>query len=287
MRVHCGLMTQNELVDLITNVSLVLPYVDSVTIIDGGSIDGTVSYMRNWSRIESKIRYFIHPWRDNFPEQRNNYLSRIREIANDGDWVLAFDPDEFIEETWLRELRSVPGIVGNNMRVGFQCRSVSLRGAQRVWENLDPYWKGLFYRWHNGLRYTHDGEGAVHERLLGADPTYNSHLIYEHRKQEHVTWPRGVRNYFCGGGGPNLGSRNHRWIELKTIVGNLGIATWHQFHAYLIAGNIDQSLKDWIIRYRHEQGWDGSSEQREFYKTYFKLYHPEEEPGELQHEVIA
>jgi hypothetical protein len=123
--------------------------------------------------------------------------------------------------------------------------------------------------------------------LLGADPTFQSTLIYEHRKQENVQWPRGVRNYFCGGGGPNLGSQNHRWVELKQITSNLGIATWHQFHAYLIGGNIDNALKTWIIKYRHENGWDGSSEQREFYKTYFKLYHPEEEPAEYQQEQIA
>lgn len=287
MKIHAALMTQNELLDLTANVARVLPHVDSVTIVDGGSIDGTVSHMRNWSRVEPKLRYFIHPWRDNFPEQRNNYISRVREIATEGDWVLAFDPDEYLELTSLQRLRELPGVVGHHMRVGFQCRSVSMRGPLRVWENVDPYWKGLFFRWRDDLRYTHDGEGAVHERLLGADPTYQSDLLYEHVKQENVTWPRGVRNYFCGGGGPNLGSRNPRWVELKTIAGNLGIATWHQMLAYMLTGNVDRLLKEWIIRHRHENGWDGSSEQREWYKSYFRLWHPEEEPGELQHEMIA
>ena len=111
-------------------------------------------------------------------------------------------------------------------------------------------------------------------------------LFYEHRKQENVTWPRGVRNYSIGGGGPNLGSKNFRWVELKAVAARLGIGNWHQMHSYLLRGNIDAALKDWIVKYRRESGWDGSSEQREWYKTYFLMYHPEEEPAELQSEVF-
>jgi hypothetical protein len=56
--------------------------------------------------------------------------------------------------------------------------------------------------------------------------------------------------------------------------------------AHLLAGNIDGRLKEWMIRYRRESGWDGSSEQREWFKTYFRLYHPEEEPAEFSGEHI-
>lgn len=297
MKILGAIMTQNELLDLTKNVALLLPHVDTLTIVDGGSIDGTVSYMRNWSRQCEKIRYFIHPWKDNFPAQRNNYLARIAEIAQDGDWVLAVDPDEFLEEGALGQLRHLADVVYKKRerftRVGFRCRSVSLRGPDRVWSNEDDYRKGLFFRWSQQLRYTHHGEGAVHEVLSGADPIYMtghhpefSALVYEHIKQENVTWPRGVRNYFIGGGGPNLGSKNLRWVELKGITGKLGLQTWHQFYAYLLAGSINGELKDWMIRYRHEKGWDGSSEQREFFKTYFRLLHPEEEPVNLRGEAI-
>jgi glycosyltransferase involved in cell wall biosynthesis len=290
-------MTQNELLDLSANVAAMLPHVDSVTIVDGGSQDGTIPYMRNWARQDPRIRYFIHPWRDNFPAQRNNYLARVGEIAAPGDWLLAVDPDEFLSPEAFGALRPLAGIVPAKperfARVGFQCRSVSLRVALPVWSNVDNHWKGLFFRWAPGIAYAHDGEGAVHERLTGADPMYcTGHhpefpaLLYDHRKQENVVWPRGVRNYFCGGGGPNLGSRNPRWVELKAIAGRLGITSWARMHAYLIGGGIDSGLREWIIRYRHESGWDGASEQREWYKTYFRMYHPEEEPAELRGEAI-
>ena len=135
MHIHACLMTQNELLDLVANVQAMLPHVDSVTIVDGGSLDGTIPFMRNWSKQEPRIRFFIHPWKDDFPAQRNNYLSRVGEIAADGDWILAIDPDEVLDEPSFRVLRQLPGVVTKKLeryaRIGFRCRSVSLRGAER------------------------------------------------------------------------------------------------------------------------------------------------------------
>lgn len=289
MKIHAALMTQNELSDLTENLRRVLPFVDTVTVVDGGSTDGTIPYMRNWSRVEPKLRYFIHPWADNFPEQRNNYLRRVGEVAKDGDWMLAFDPDEVLDENGLEALRSLAsdGERFGHGKVGFQCRSVSYRGPERVHTNVDQYWKFLFVRWAPSLRYIHFGLGAVHEHLDGMiGGEYRSSYIYEHRKQENVIWPRGFRNYFIGGGGPNLGSSNPRWVELRQLCERLEIRSWAEMHSRLLKGNLDQSIKDWMIKYRQENGWDGSSEQREAYKTYFRLYHPEEEPVELQQEHI-
>ncbi len=297
MKIHAALMTQNELFDLARNITGLLPYVDTVTIVDGGSQDGTIPYFRNWARLNDKIRFFIHPWKDNFPAQRNNYLLRVGEIAVPGDWVLALDPDEFIEEKALAELQNLIRIVPNKPEhfrsIGFRCRSVSYRGPERVWESLDDYWKAFLFRWNPKLRYVHHGDGPVHEALPGVQPMYaTGHhpefpaLIYTHEKQENIIHPRGVRNYFIGGGGMNLWHKNPRWTELRKLTDQLGITTWHQMQAYLIAGNINADLKDWIIKYRHETGWDGSSEQREWHKTYFRLYHPEEEPAELRDEHI-
>jgi len=297
MRIHAALMTQNELTDLRENVAAVLPFVDTVNIVDGGSVDLTIPYMRNWSREHPKIRYFIHPWTDDFPRQRNNYLARVGEIAEPGDWVLTFDPDEFLDPSGLRDLRSTLFEVD---RAGYglvtvQCRSVTLRGDERVREKEDQHWKPLLYRWNPNIAYTHDGDGPVHERLTGAAGLVartgegllaEAKWFYEHRKQADVIWVRGARNYFCGGGGPNLGRRNPRWVELRQISEILGLHSWHEMQRYLLLGNIDQRLKDWMIKYRQESGWDGSSEQREWYKTYFRFYHPEEEPEEMRGETI-
>jgi len=296
-QIHAALMTQNELSDLVPNVHELLPHVHTVTIVDGGSTDGTIPYLRNWGRVTDRpLRMFIHPWKDNFPAQRNNYLARVAEIAQAGDWVLAFDPDEYLDKSALNDL---PKIIeqANRLRlnrVGFRCRSVSYRGPQRVWENEDAYWKGLLFRWSPDLRYEHDGEGPVHENLrgvpgptmdMGATPGTRAYY-YEHRKQENVIWPRGARNLFCGGGGPNLGSTNPRWVHLRAIASRLGLHTWHAFHAYLLAGEIDPELHAWIVDHRHDDWGDGSSEHREMFKTVYRLYHPHLEPPEMRGEHI-
>lgn len=299
MRIHGAMMTQNELPDLIANVERLLVVCDTVTVVDGGSTDATIPYMRNWAQRTEALRFFIHPWEDNFPKQRNNYLRRVGEIAEQGDWVISVDPDEILDRASLTWLKANIGAVSDNGvgLVKVRCRSVSYAGPDRVWENPDDYWKALVYRISAaGPYYTYDGDQPVHERLAGVrgltidsgcSPLIRETLWYEHRKQQDVIWWRGVRNYFAGGGGPNLGVKNPFWVEMRARAKEtLGITTWRDMLAYLLKGDIEPWLKSWIIEHRLDTGWDGSSEQREWYKFYFRMLHPEEEPAELQGESI-
>lgn len=295
-KIHYAMMTQNELSDLIPNLEAALPYVDSITIVDGGSKDLTIPYMRNWSNEEPKIRFFINPWSDCFPTQRNYYLSKVAEIAQDGDWLLTADPDEYFEEQTFQKLHKAADKAearGENM-VGFQCRSVSLKGSKRVWENLDHYWKQLFIKWDPNFHYTgfkcHEGKGGIPHAIM------NTALIYEHRKQENIIWLRGFRNLWHGGGGPNLGASNPIWVKLRGLCKDkLGIERWHDMYDYMLKGNIDPEVKQLFIDHMTEgmgdkaadtvwrkDEWDGSSEVRELHKTYFRMLHPEEEPEELR-----
>jgi glycosyl transferase family 2 len=292
MRVHCGLMTQNEQKDLVQNVTSIIPYVDTVTIVDGGSVGDTITYFRNWSQEEPKIRFFIHPWQDNFPAQRNNYLNHINEIAEPGDWILCFDPDEFIADHSLKSLRSAIELAESNNKnmIGFRCRSVSLKGEKVVWSNIDEYYKRFLMKWNPLMRYAAHG-GQVHEYIAGVqqsiwDPPGEA-MLYEHRKQENDIWRKGLRNMWIGGGGPN-GQHAHldEWKQLRSMCTALGIDNWAQMYNYLLKGNISQEIKDWMIAHRQDNWGDGSSEFREAYKTYFRLLHPEEEPQELRGEHI-
>jgi len=294
-KIHAGLMCQNNLMELVENVKLVLPYVDSMTIIDGGSVDDTIIYMRNWSLMEPKIKFFVYPWQDDFPGQRNNYVKHIGEIATEGDWMLTLDPDEFFEVSALEKLHRAADRAekdGRNM-IGFQCRSVSLKGSERVWENLDEYWKHLYIKWDPKFHYTgykcHEGKGGIPHNIM------NTSLVYEHIKQENVIWVRGFRNLWTGGGGPNLGSKNPIWVNLRQkALTVLSIERWHDFYSYMLKGNIDTVFKDIFINHMYEgtrkggdsvrstEHWDGASEVREMYKTYFRILHPEEEPKKFQ-----
>jgi len=179
-------MTQNHLSETITCVERVLPYVDRVVIIDGGSIDDTIFYMRNWAKNEPKLEFYIEPWKDNFCEQRNNYLKRVE----DNTWALISDPDELFEVELLEKLPEVIAYAeqnGSDM-VGFQCRSVSKEGAKRTWENLDNYHKRLLYKKYPNTHYA----GNPHEHLVNhPHKIMDTDLIYEHIKQENVIWHRG------------------------------------------------------------------------------------------------
>jgi glycosyltransferase involved in cell wall biosynthesis len=270
-------MTQNRLPETKFCIERILPFVDRVIIVDGGSIDDSIFYFRNWAQEEPKLEFYLHPWTDNFSAQRNNYLSRVE----DNSWILVSDPDEWFENSILQNLRQliVAAEANGKDMVGFQCRSVSQKGPKRVWENLDQYHKRLLFKKYPGTVYADN----PHEHLVNhPHKIMDTSLIYEHVKQENVIWHRGTRNLFVGGGGPNLGTNNPRWIELRKICSDLQINSWHEFDRYLLRGNIDQRIKDWMISVHDIEGFDGASEHRETYKLYFRIYHPEEEPIELK-----
>lgn len=274
--VYCQ-MTMDRLSETKYCIERVLPFVDEVIIVDGGSRDDSIFYLRNWAQKEPKIKFFLYPWQDNFSAQRNNYLSKVAP----GDWVLVSDPDEWFEDNLLLNLRKIIEIAEAKDKdmVGFQCRSVSMKGPVKTWENLDKYWKRLLFKKYADVRYV----GNPHESLQNhPHKILDTPYIYEHVKQENVIWHRGARNLFAGGGGPNLGTRNPRWLDLKDRCSKLGISSWHDFDKYLLKGNIDQSIKDWMISVHDIDGFDGASEHRECYKLYFRIYHPEEEPEELK-----
>ena len=269
-------MTQNRLSETVACVEKYLPYVDRVIIVDGGSIDDTIFTMRNWADEEPKLEFYLSPWRDDFSWQRNNYLSKVE----DNTWALVSDPDELFEIELLENMRQLIDFAEQNDKdmIGFQCRSVSLKGKKRVWESLDNYQKRLLFKKYANTRY----HGNPHESLTHPHKIMDTKLVYEHVKQENIIWHRGARNMFCGGGGPNLGSKNKEWVELREICNSLGVNNWHAFDKYLLEGKIDERLSTWLIKQRTQDGFDGASEHREMYKLYYRVYHPELEPEEFR-----
>lgn len=286
--VYC-MMTQNTLLETKQCIDLVSPYVDKVVVIDGGSIDDTIFWLRNLDQEDPDFHFFIHKWEDIFSKQRNNYLKRAREvIGTDNFWCLVSDPDEFFEHEALRNLYNIQDECerkGFNM-ASFRCRSVTLKYSTRVWENLDEYWKGLFLKWHPDLHYSGNPHEAIN--MPGGQRILRTEFVYEHVKQENVIWKRGMRNLYCGGGGPNLNDSNKLWVELKNIVKEIygKELSWAEFHDALLVGDIDVRLKNWLIKVKDESGYAGASEHRECYKYYFRILQPQEEPEEFRGEHI-
>ena len=198
----------------------------------------------------------------------------------------------------------------NINQFAIRCRSVTIdRDMDRVWESLDDFWKPLVFLWEPGIQYA---DTRLHETLIppsgvrqvrAQDFADTDHeILYEHIKKENVIWPRGMRNFYTFGGGPNLGNRQPLWQPFREILTRAGdFENWTGVDAYLAAGNVTQELKDWLIKYRceglnsgtddegcgfeHEgrmdDKYDGSSEIRECFLTYFVWYHPEELPLDI------
>jgi len=159
MITYCS-MTQNRLSETVRCLRRYLPYVDKAVIVDGGSVDDTIFYMRNWEEKEPKLKFFLRPWNDNFSQQRNNYLKHVPADS----WALVSDPDELFEEKTMKRLSDLVDLAegrGKDM-IGFQCRSVSYKGPERVWENLDKYHKRLLFKRYADTVYA----GNPHEHLL-------------------------------------------------------------------------------------------------------------------------
>ena len=189
--IYCQ-MTQDRLHETKECVERALPYVDHIVLIDGGSRDDTIYYFRNWSEIEPKIHFYLHPWEDDFSKQRNNYLKRAAEFSKEGDWILVSDPDELFDTKAFENLHNIADYMEKigHTAAGFQCRSVSLKGPKRVHENMDDYWKHLFYRWEPEMHYV----GNPHEGMvmpLRGFRMVNTPFVYEHIKQENIIWKRG------------------------------------------------------------------------------------------------
>jgi len=278
-------MCKNNLFQLNEAVESVLPFVDYVVLVDGGSDDCTLFHFHG--REDEGIHLFLHPWKDHFSEQRNNYIKRAREVVgSDSFWILVSDPDEHFDSQTLMSLRGVQSTcVSRRLNSAmFRCRSESYIGNRKVWENLDDYRKLLFFSYEPGMEY----RGNPHEHLVfpsGNPRPLVTDLIYSHKKWESVIWERGCRNYWIQGGGDNAGVKNQLWVELRQLTKDYygRDLSWAEFQRELVYATIPDTVKSWMInKARLDTGWSGSSESRENYKYFFRFLHAELEPEELR-----
>jgi glycosyltransferase involved in cell wall biosynthesis len=74
-------------------------YVDEICIVDTGSIDGTLGYLKDM-KAKKILKYKEFPWCDDFSAARNASL----EMAT-GDWILILDADEHIRDVFYQQIR--------------------------------------------------------------------------------------------------------------------------------------------------------------------------------------
>jgi len=264
---------------VLPNVKQLLPFVDKMILIDGGSKKDMLDELRT---LGDKVMIVDYKWRDNFPLSRQQYLDTVGKVKkpNKDAWVLRFDSDEFISLSFLQRLdRLIQYAYQENYNgLGIRCRGITVdRNNIETHTNLDDYWKMLCYKWYPDLCYTAGGAGLVHEGYNKGYRIFNvpakeergrdEELVYLHVKTQGDTWGRASsRNLVVGGGGPNLGEKQKLWkpllLLIKKYVENYN--TYHDYAAYLEKGNIAQELKDFFIKYAFE----GEIDKSKIWKDY-------------------
>ncbi len=93
---HVITMSKDNLLE--EQLSLVRPYVDIARVCDGAGLNSTRQICR-----ENDTEYYYRKWDDCYSAQDNKLLR----YANDGEWILVMDSDEFPSEELLSNLRNL------------------------------------------------------------------------------------------------------------------------------------------------------------------------------------
>ena len=258
----------------------VLPYVDRVIIVTGELTKEEIGKLKNIN--SEKIFIFWHDWEDNFSKQRNNYLNRLREFGQPYGWALVSDHDELLSDEACEMLRkavddSAEGLDYSVVKINSHDITYNWLG-EKVQDKASDWHKDLLFKVWPTTRYVgnpHEGLKTVVTGVM----QFPKEAPYYHIKTFHHIIRRGVENYWVGGGGVNMMESNPTWVEMVAICKKLGLTKFNDFEEYLIAGNVDDELKEWIIKYRdiNERPW-ADSELRSFFIYYFYYLHPNERP---------
>lgn len=302
------MMCQDRLESVRRNLLRVLPYVDNAVVVDNGSTDGT----REWlETLKPCVFPVFRAWDDSFVAGRNAYLRAVDRLVEAGELaepvaVCVADDDELYSDGLLEDLREIAEEAYlddlNLLRV--RSRSVETDWKGDVyWSHDDEWHKPLIMVWEPGIAYRGIGRSEVHEDLLIPSgrreailPDDGMRLRYDHVKRHGEIWLRGIRNFFAGGGGPNLGDLNPLWGIFLRLVGDCtsgAVQTADRFVKWLEAGDVHPDVLAWFRRYRllgtrfdptppMWPGWpDGTSEVREGFLAYHLFLHPETMPPDL------
>lgn len=152
------MIVKNEAVHLPRCLESVCRVVDEMIIVDTGSTDTTMDIARGYG-----AKLFQHAWQDDFALARNIGLERAS-----GDWILALDADEALDEpsqTQIRFVISQTEADGLRLRI----RNFTPPGELQAYEDM-VYTR--LYRHKPQFRY----EQAIHEQIRTSIERHNGQI---------------------------------------------------------------------------------------------------------------
>lgn len=259
----------NRLTELQKVVRLTSPHVDKTIIIDGGSTDGSLEWLRSEECKKLNVVSIVRPWDDNPPGARNAYLDAA---GNDG-WILVTDCDEFLEEPALYTLKQTVHKLEKEgcTLICYNSHDIQTDVDGSVWEHKSGYWNTMLFKAGPTVRYhghTHVGlsylPGQVHK----------SPFRYFHIKSIPDQWLRGARNYWTTSACAS-NTRDTEWQNFKFIVNKYGYKLFADIVKDMRNGTIPQEIVDWMISTKN----DSNTEKRSYFITYLIYLHPELNPN--------
>ncbi len=156
MRLSGLLIVQNEERYLARALANLRPHVDELVVVDGGSVDSSVSIAKSFgARVEVK------PFEYDFAEQRNYGISLCQ-----GEWVLSLDADEYFDP---KVFEILPELMSSLECDVFRFRRDNLY-LLKIPNPFFRYWKWFRDRYdyqeklyRNSVRFS----GSLHEKILG------------------------------------------------------------------------------------------------------------------------
>ena len=244
-------ITQDRLENNKRNMPVVLPHVDRAVIIDGGSQDGTVEYLKS---LGSKVEVYHRAWDDSFANQYNEYLKHIK-----GGWVLLCDDDELPSEELLSVLREIIAQSEEGTKFGVaELRANDVSYREGDWVNRTDngpceYYRQMFFKWYPDMHYSVD----LHQALLGMrGPVVKIKQHYYHIKSTLDEQKNACRNYFIAGewpSGPRSdGIRTPEWQELKQLLAqhHPEVKVFNHLNALLVSKTVHSDIIDWGFKYK-------------------------------------
>lgn len=200
---------------------------------------------------------------------RNSYLHKMVP----GNWCLQLDCDEFLELPACYQLRTIvkqSEEQGIN-RIAFNAHDIRVGFDGAVWDHQTSYFNPLFIKIFPGTGWVGETHGGIHTPnvapRIGQVP-----YRYFHIKTTASEYLRGCRNYWTTGESAQNNTAVPEWQEFKRICRDLQFESFDALYPKMVAGDLPEELKQWIILNRNNQ----NPEARSWFVVYFGLLHPEE-----------
>jgi glycosyltransferase involved in cell wall biosynthesis len=254
------------------------PHVDRTIIIDGGSTDGSVEFFNSQECKDLKVECYVHPWKDNPPEQRNKYLDLVN-----GGWALVLDCDELLETPALFKLRYLAKEAEDHGcdGVAFRAHDIQTDLEGGIYDSLSNYYNRLYFKSTPGMKYTGHTHVALY-RPGAKDRCMKTEYQYYHIKPWADQFIRACRNYWTTCAVANNRNDDPNWLVFKKMASDAGFVYFYQFLEYMQKGNIYSSFKQWFIEHKEDE----NPEARSWFVSYFMFLHPEENISGLSNKDV-